>query len=478
MISSLLLNSSLPPYVKHYSLLALSHLAHAESATHGASLETVHFHEVGAIDSIVDVIGTVAALFHLKVTTFTTSPLPLTNGTVFTDHGILPVPAPATLRMLAGMATTPAPRTAVGEIITPTGAALLRALLWNSEEEKVTLENMGVPPKGFVMEGVGVGCGKKEFEHANIVRAMVGRISIGAGGQDHTGQRKQEPSSPKREGASPEREGASPSKASPSKGSPSRSSQPGPSQPGWAEEYEELRVERRHLEEVEEARREGEERGRREGEERRRRGGEGQQKQKQQQKQQTYPKVPNVSSSPPSARKVAGSVPDLWTYTSLTQLDCNLDDMTGECTAHVLETLLSAGALDSWITPIIMKKGRPASCLSVLCEKEDADKMMEVVFRHATTLGIRTSTVQRASLRRSFVRNVPTGFTSEDCAGTVSVKMAWLGQDCVNLKPEFEDCRHVSERTGAPVKVIMDAAKAKCLGMAKEEREREEEHGK
>ena len=182
--------------------------------------------------------------------------------------------------------------------------------------------------------------------------------------------------------------------------------------------------------------------------------------------------APSARATSPSQRRKAQekAAPTLWTYETLTQLDCNVDDMTGEVIGHVLSTLMSGGALDAWITPIIMKKGRPASCLSVLCDEENINKLLEVVFRHTTTLGVRMNKVQRAALRRTYSRAVPTGFVTDECDGLVDVKMAWLGDDCVNIKPEFEDCRIVSEETGAPIKVVMDAAKARCLAQAAEQR--------
>jgi uncharacterized protein (DUF111 family) len=414
-ILALITSSPLPDWIKHYSLLALSHLAHAESLTHGATLETVHFHEVGAVDSLVDTIGTIACLYHLNIASVSTSPLPMTNGTVFTDHGILPVPAPATLRMLEGMVTCAGPKTAKGEIITPTGAALIRALLWQPETQTVDSSRMGLPPQSFVIEKIGIGCGKKEFAHANIVRALVGRINGDSG---------------------------------------NRPVEIAPSPAAWAEEYQKLAAEAatknppppppQH-----------------------------QPQQLQQQfpppplpPQQSAPKVSTfVTRPPPPKQEATDDTNDgsLWTYRTLTQLDCNIDDMTGENMSHVLQTAMAQGALDCWITPIIMKKGRPASTLSVLCEEQARDRLLEVLFRHTTTLGVRVNELNRASLRRSYTRSVTTGFQSANCDGKVTVKMAWLGEDCVNIKPEFEDCRLVSEATGAPLKVVIDAAKSKCL---------------
>ena len=175
--------------------------------THGASdINSVHFHEVGAIDSIVDTVGTLLALYHLNVdlgdveeeedggtiTNTTTrrccvtcSRLPLGEGTVWTDHGLLPVPAPATMRLMVGMPTCPGPRGVTGELVTPTAAALLRVLtgVHHLKEEGNEIKEgsfwrpqqvAGRPPN-FTPRAVGIGAGTKDFEkHANILRLVLG----------------------------------------------------------------------------------------------------------------------------------------------------------------------------------------------------------------------------------------------------------------------------------------------------------------
>ena len=161
----------IPVWVKETAIEAFTELALAEAGVHGAeSQDAVHFHEVGAIDSIVDCVGTLLALFFLNVETFSCSRLPLGEGAVFTDHGLLPVPAPATLRLMVGMPTTSGPPGVTGELVTPTAAALLRVLTTKHGQTSM----VGRPPR-FTIRKVGVGAGTKDFkDHPNIMRLMLG----------------------------------------------------------------------------------------------------------------------------------------------------------------------------------------------------------------------------------------------------------------------------------------------------------------
>lgn len=162
--------SFIPVWVRDHALQAFTELAKAEAKTHGAeSQDAVHFHEVGAVDSIVDTVGTLLALDCLGVRSVSCSRLPLGEGTVWTDHGLLPVPAPATLRLLEGMPTCPGPPGVTGELITPTAAALLKVLT-KSYSSKIP----GRPPS-FTIRKIGIGAGTKEFvKHPNIIRLVIG----------------------------------------------------------------------------------------------------------------------------------------------------------------------------------------------------------------------------------------------------------------------------------------------------------------
>lgn len=156
----------IPLWVRDRAIAAFTELALAEAAVHAAdSIDAVHFHEVGAVDSIVDVVGTLLALYYLGVETLSCSRLPIGEGMVKTAHGILPVPAPATLRLMVGMPVTPGPPGLTGELVTPTAAALLKVLTKNSD---------GRPPR-FTIRKIGVGAGTKDFsDHPNIIRLILG----------------------------------------------------------------------------------------------------------------------------------------------------------------------------------------------------------------------------------------------------------------------------------------------------------------
>ena len=181
----------IPPRVSDLAVGAFTALARAEAATHGASsVDDVHFHEVGAVDSIVDTVGTLLALHHLGVDlgggtgclpAVSCSSLPLGSGTVWTAHGLLPVPAPATLRLMVGMPVCPGPGDGeTGELVTPTAAALLRTLSGvddggDGDAGYWTPRRPCGRPPSFVPRAVGTGAGSKDFEkHANVMRLILG----------------------------------------------------------------------------------------------------------------------------------------------------------------------------------------------------------------------------------------------------------------------------------------------------------------
>jgi uncharacterized protein (DUF111 family) len=161
----------IPVWVRDTAIDVFTALAKAEATVHGVgSVDAVHFHEVGAVDSIVDTVGTLLALYFLGATTFSCSRLPLGEGTVKTDHGLLPVPAPATLYLTMGMPLTAGPPGPTGELVTPTAAALLRVLTANPGK----IPMVGKPPI-FTLRGIGVGAGTKDFrKHPNILRLLLG----------------------------------------------------------------------------------------------------------------------------------------------------------------------------------------------------------------------------------------------------------------------------------------------------------------
>ncbi len=139
-------------------------IARAEANVHGVDIEAVHFHEIGAVDSIVDIVGFCSAVKRMGLQALYASPLPLGSGTIVTEHGLLPVPAPATLALLADAGAPTCPSPGPGELVTPTGAALL-----------TTLATFAQP--AMRVQGVGYGFGTKEFPWANALRVWIGEAS-------------------------------------------------------------------------------------------------------------------------------------------------------------------------------------------------------------------------------------------------------------------------------------------------------------
>ncbi|MBI1294918.1 nickel pincer cofactor biosynthesis protein LarC [bacterium] len=153
----------LPAVVKERAIAVFTRLAEAEARVHGATMESIHFHEVGALDAIVDIVGVCAGLHELGIAQLYASPLPLGHGWANTMHGKIPLPAPATLELLAaaGASTRPAP--GPGELVTPTGAALLAELALFTQ-----------PP--MTLSHIGWGAGQKQFDWPNVARLWIGQI--------------------------------------------------------------------------------------------------------------------------------------------------------------------------------------------------------------------------------------------------------------------------------------------------------------
>ncbi|MFA0781685.1 nickel pincer cofactor biosynthesis protein LarC [Fervidibacter sacchari] len=162
-IETIIIASQLPEKVKEQSLKVFQLLAEAEAKVHGIGVNEVHFHEVGAVDSILDIVGSVYALHLLGVQAVYASALPFTRGRVKTLHGDLPVPAPATMELLCGVPTYPLDIEV--ELVTPTGAALLKALA----------NGFGMPPP-FTPRKVGYGAGKRDLPFPNVLRVILGDL--------------------------------------------------------------------------------------------------------------------------------------------------------------------------------------------------------------------------------------------------------------------------------------------------------------
>ena len=142
---------------------------------------------------------------------------------------------------------------------------------------------------------------------------------------------------------------------------------------------------------------------------------------------------------------------------TVTRLETNLDDLSPEITGAVTQMLLEAGALDVWLTPIQMKKGRPGVILSLLCNEHRAADLADIVFRETSAFGLRKEQVLRIKLRREF-REVETAF------GPVTVKLGMKGEEIVQYAPEFESCRALAKSSQQPLHQIYQAAWAACSG--------------
>ena len=168
----------------------------------------------------------------------------------------------------------------------------------------------------------------------------------------------------------------------------------------------------------------------------------------------------------------------MWMSDTVTQFSCNLDDITGESLAYVIDLLMKNGAVDAWVTPIVMKKGRPAHTLHCLCPSSSSiqaddgsdklghpatsKKLLELLFRHTTTLGVRIySDLERAKVRRTISTvQTPFGVSTTEGGGLVRVKVGQFlnSNELLSIKAEFDDCREISDETGVPLSSVADHA--------------------
>ncbi|MHC1773343.1 MAG: nickel pincer cofactor biosynthesis protein LarC [Flexilinea sp.] len=163
-IRSFLIESELPRSVKEKSLAIFGKIAEAEASVHGIPVEEVHFHEVGAVDSILDIVGAAAALDFLEINKVFSSPLPFGSGQINTQHGLLPNPAPATAWLIRDMKAAIYPSDIRAELVTPTGAAILAAFASFSKPV-------------MTVTALGTGAGVKEFDQPNVLRVFIGEYS-------------------------------------------------------------------------------------------------------------------------------------------------------------------------------------------------------------------------------------------------------------------------------------------------------------
>lgn len=311
-IISLVENSDIPAPIKQRACAVFERLGAVEAEIHGTSSDHVHLHELGGIDTIVDVVGVLTGFQLLGVERVECSPLPLGRGFVDSAHGRLPLPAPATVALLEGVPVTSTP--VIGELVTPTGAALVTELA----------ACFGQLP-AMRISAVGYGAGSADREIPNVTRLLVGE-----------------------------------------------------------------------------------------------------------------------------AEETADDSPEQQ-VSLLTMIETNIDDMNPELYDYVSSQLFAAGALEVFTQPVAMKKNRPGTLLSVLCQPQCSAELRRRLFRETTTIGMREYPVKRYSLARD-TSTVATVY------GPVRVKHVKGKGIEPRLTPEYEDCRRLAEQSGAPLQEVYRAA--------------------
>src|ERR1700678_1745210 len=298
-------NAKLAPRAAARATKIFTRLAEAEAKVHQLPIEQIHFHEVGAVDSIVDIVGASIGFELLGIDEFSCSALDVGAGQVKTAHGLLPVPAPATAELLKG-----APMFTSGiakELVTPTGAAIATTLSTRYAE---------IPE--MTLQAIGYGAGSADLkEKANVLRILIGESATSEAGEH------------------------------------------------W--------------------------------------------------------------DAPVSV------------------IETNLDDMSPQIYGYFVERALAAGALDVFSTAVQMKKNRPGVLLTILCDAAHTARLIDLVFRETTTIGVRTYDVRRKVLDRELVP-VATPF------GEVRMKISRMNGSVLNATPEYEDCKRLAAEKGIPLK--------------------------
>ena len=314
-VVAILEGSGLAPGVREQATRIFTRLADAEARAHGTTREAVHFHDVGAVDAIVDVTGGVIALALLGAEAVHVSALPVGGGVVDGPHGRIPVPGPGTAELLRGF---PVVDTGVqAELLTPTGAAILTTLAASA----------GRMP-AMTVTAVGYGAGTRDLPGTpNVLRCFVGETTAAAAADEAAGDE------------------------------------------------------------------------------------------------------------------------------TVLQVETTIDDMSPQLYEPLLDRLLDAGALDVFLTPVVMKRSRPGVVLTALCPPDRREAVARVLFEESTTLGVRWSERRRARLEREMV-------TLATAYGAIPFKVSRLAGRVVTLTPEFADVARIAREKSLPVREVLDQARA------------------
>jgi len=310
-ILRLIAQANLAPRITDRATRIFRRLGEAEAKVHQIDVEKVHFHEVGAVDAIIDIVGAAIGFELLGIDEFACSSLDVGAGNVKAAHGILPVPAPATAELLRGSPTYSSG--IAKELVTPTGAAIATTLATKFGE---------MPP--INLKSIGYGAGSADLaERPNVLRLLVG---------DAVGMEKRE---------------------------------------HWD--------------------------------------------------------------------------------APITVIEANLDDLNPQIYGYFVERALAAGALDVFSTPVQMKKNRPGILVTLMCESASVNKLIDLIFRETTTIGVRTHEVRRRTLEREIV-------PVETPLGEVRMKVSRMNDTMLNATPEYEDCRQIAAQKGVPLKQVIALA--------------------
>jgi len=343
-IRELIRTAALPAPVIRTAIRAFELLGASEAKIHNVPVDQIHFHEVGAVDAIVDIVAASAGIHALAAggpIKWVASPLNVGGGMVDCAHGRFPVPAPATADLLRGLPTYS--ENIQMELVTPTGAALIRTLV---EDHGLTFG----PQPAMSVDRIGYGAGTRNPpDFPNVLRLSVG--------------------------------------------------------------------------------------------------------------EETEVRVPHPSQSHRDAWDVDSPTHkhshDHQSQT-VTILETALDDLSPQLLAHVAERALALGALDVMLTPVIMKKGRPGTLITVLCSASESIGLQRLLLAETSTLGVRIREDRRSCLHRVF-ETVKTPY------GPIRIKIGILNREVLNTQPEFEDCREAAAAHNVPVKQVQQAAIAAYL---------------
>jgi len=319
-IEAIIGNSMLADSVKSRAMAIFTRLAEAEAKIHGIDVNKVHFHEVGAMDAIIDVVGSCIAFEMLSIERFVCSKIHVGSGFAEMAHGKFPVPPPAVAELLTGV---PIYSTEIeGELLTPTGAAIISTVC----------ASYGTIPE-MIVEHTAYGAGTRQYEKfPNVLRVMIGA---------------------------------------------------------------EVNAKTQNGKDAEEHNRE-----------------------------------------------------------QLTLIETNIDDLSPQILGFVMDRSFELGALDCWFTPIQMKKNRPATMISILCEADKKDVLTRLLYTETTTIGVRIKRVERECLDREIV-TVSTEF------GDIDVKIARLDGKIVNSMPEYDHVKRAAIGQNVPFKMVREAVLTK-----------------